>query len=211
MSKENKHIYTLELTERQAKLLSYACDQFPRLIQGQDQAYQYLFEDAWEKRCKEATEEFMHNEWDGGWYNMRHEAEKIANDIKKRFWGLDRQTCNGIRYDDAADILWDIHRVLRHQFYKDRGDTSIATVDSEHPRLPVGSEPLSIVRRTDMPTKDLKADVAKIYAEIGKCISDLVVARGKRDDKGMADAHWNMESVMVKAQQLLSTINDYLK
>ena len=47
--------YLLELTERQARLLSYVCDQFPRLIQGQGMAYQELFEAAWEKRCKKAV------------------------------------------------------------------------------------------------------------------------------------------------------------
>jgi len=30
--KDNKHIYTLELTKRQAELLSYVCDQFSRLL-----------------------------------------------------------------------------------------------------------------------------------------------------------------------------------
>ena len=67
---ETKHIYTLELTERQAKLLSCACDQFPRLIQGQDGAYQDLFEEAWEKRSKEATGDSMHKGWDGGWFDI---------------------------------------------------------------------------------------------------------------------------------------------
>ena len=69
MNKESKHIYTLELTERQAKLLSYACDNFSRLICGQDMAYQDLFEQAWEKRSKEATGNFMDKEFEGGWYN----------------------------------------------------------------------------------------------------------------------------------------------
>ena len=206
---ETKHIYTLELTERQAKLLSCACDQFPRLIQGQDGAYQDLFEQAWEKRCKEATGDSMHKAWDCGWYNMRHEAEKIANEIKKKFWGLDKCALNGIRYDDAADILWDIHRVLRHQFYKDRGDTSLATVDSENPTSSVGSEPLAIVRQVSIPTKELKADIARLYTEIDNCISDLVVARGKRDDKGLSDAHWTMETLIVQAQQELKAIYDY--
>lgn len=40
---ECKHIYQLELTERQARILSYACDHFSRLICGQDLSYQELF------------------------------------------------------------------------------------------------------------------------------------------------------------------------
>ena len=34
-TKEPKHIYQLELTERQAKLLSWACDTIARIIEGQ--------------------------------------------------------------------------------------------------------------------------------------------------------------------------------
>lgn len=146
--KDNKHIYTLELTERQAKLLSYACDQFARLIQGQDGAFQDLFEEAWEKRCKEAVGGHgMDKEWDGGWYAMREDAEQFCKQIKKRFWGLPPSTLNGIHYDETADILFDIHRVLRHQFYVDRGDTSIVTVDSENPTNSFGTEPLAKIKR----------------------------------------------------------------
>ena len=82
----NKPVYRLELTERHAKLLSYACDQFSRLICGQDIAFQDLMEAAWEKRCKEAVGGHgMDKEWDGGWYNMRHDAEEICQNMKKRF------------------------------------------------------------------------------------------------------------------------------
>ena len=42
--------YTLTLTKEQLKVLSYACDQFSRLICGQDWSYQNLMEEAWEKR-----------------------------------------------------------------------------------------------------------------------------------------------------------------
>lgn len=145
--KEKKHIYNLRLTERQAKLLSYACDQFMRCIQGQPEAFQHLMEEAWEVRCEEATGIITDKEWNGGWYNMRHKAERLSRLATKWFWGC--QQGYGIHYDDAADILFDIHRVLRHQFYKDRGDTSIAFVDSENPTSAIGSEPLPIIERTD--------------------------------------------------------------
>ena len=144
---KKEHIYALHLTERQAKLLSYACDQFARCIQGQDWTYQELFEEAWEKRCKEATGKMMDDKWDGGWSNMREDAKVLSKQIKKRFWDCDAITLNGIHYDDTADILWDIHRVLRHQFYKDRGDTSLATVDSENPTSSIGTEPLAKIER----------------------------------------------------------------
>lgn len=148
--KKDKHIYTLHLTERQAKLLSFACDQYARLIQGQDMAYQELFEAAWEKRCKEAVGGHgMDKKWDGGWYLMREHAERLCRWIKKRFWNLDSYSLFGIHYDDTADILFDIHRVLRHQFYLDRGEVSISTVDSENPISSIGSEPLAKIEKKE--------------------------------------------------------------
>lgn len=42
--------YQITLTEKQARLLSYALEQFMRLIVGQDWAFQDLMESAWEKR-----------------------------------------------------------------------------------------------------------------------------------------------------------------
>lgn len=54
-------------------------------------------------------------------------------------------------------------------------------------------------------------NVKSLYDEIDKCISELVIARGKRDEQGIADAHWRMESLMVKAQQMCSVILDSLQ
>ena len=146
--KENKPIYTLRLTERQAKLLSYACDQFSRLICGQDWSYQNLMEEAWEKRCKEATGNFMNDEWDGGWHAMRHDAEAICKQIKKRFWGLDWNSLYGVKYDDTADILYDLHQVIRYQLWLDRPESekSHITVDAS-PAMRFGSEPLAEITK----------------------------------------------------------------
>lgn len=145
----NKPVYRLELTERQAKLLSYACDQFSRLICGQDIAFQDLMEAAWEKRCKEAVGGHgMDKEWDGGWYNMRHDAEEICQNIKKRFWGLGRQTLYGVYYDETADILFDIHCVIRHQLWLDKPDEnkSTMTVDASE-AMQFGKEPLAKIEK----------------------------------------------------------------
>lgn len=137
--------YTIELTEKQARLLSYACDQFARLIQGQDNAYQDLFETAWEKRCKEATGHSMDDEFEGGWQKMREDAETFCKEIKKRFWNLGWCSLNGIHYDDTADILWDIHTALRYQLWKDQPEPkSHWTVDA-FPPSQVGSEPIAKV------------------------------------------------------------------
>ena len=208
MKEEKKHIYRLELTERQAKLLSYACDQFMRCIQGQPEAFQSLMEEAWEKRCKEATGNMMDKEWNGGWWNMRHQAERLSRLATKWFWGC-RQGY-GIYYDDAADIFFDIHRVLRYQFYKDRGDTSKAFVDSENPTSPIGSEPLAVIRRTDVSTDELMKEMKNLYASIENCIINLVHGRAEKNDSLVANAQHRMESLMVRAQQELRVIADYM-
>lgn len=142
--------YTLRITKRQAQLLSWACDRMSRLICGQDWSYQELFEEAWEKRCKEATGKSVNKEWDGGWYNMRHEAEEICKKIKKRFWGLEANTMYGIKYDDTADILFDIHQCIRHQLWLDRPEESKShiTVDADTP-MRFGSEPLVTIEMND--------------------------------------------------------------
>ena len=155
--KKNKPIYTLRLTERQAKLLSYACDQFSRLICGQDWSYQNLMEEAWEKRCKEATGKFMNDEWDGGWYAMRHDAEAICEQIKKRFWGLGWNSLYGVKYDDTADILYDLHQVIRYQLWLDRPESekSHITVDAS-PAMRFGSEPLAEITKVTNPKTEKK-------------------------------------------------------
>lgn len=49
-------------------------------------------------------------------------------------------------------------------------------------------------------------ELKKLYNDIDNCIGDLVVARGRRDDTGIAAAHWQMETLMVNTQQTISYI-----
>lgn len=207
---ENKHVYQLELTERQAELLNYACDRLSRIICGQDWTYQEFMEEAWEKRCKEATGEIMDKEWDGGWYAMRADAEAWCKQIKKRFWNLESNALYGIHYDDVADILFSLHTVIRHQLWKDRpGEKSRMTVDSDEPTK-VGSEPLATIRRTDVSYDELMKEMENLYASIENCIIDLVHGRAEKNDSLVANAQHRMESLMVRTQQELIVIADYL-
>ena len=137
--------YTLEITERQARILSYACDRFSRLIEGQDSSYQELLEEAWERRCKEATGKSMSEDFEGGWYNMRAETEELCRKIKKTYWGLDFNAMYGIHYDDTSDILFDMHQVIRHQLWLDNPNRQSFTVDGDTPRQ-YGSEPLATIK-----------------------------------------------------------------
>lgn len=106
-------------------------------------------ENAWEKRCKEAVGGHgMDNEWDGGWYAMRSDAERFCKEIKKRFWGMEWNAMYGVGYDDTADILFDLHQVLRKRLWEDRPEheKSYITVDSDTP-MRFGSEPLAKIEK----------------------------------------------------------------
>lgn len=141
---KQEYKYNLKLTERQAKLLSWGCDNLCRIICGQDWTYRDFMKEAWEKRCKEATGQRFDEEWDGGWQNMHEDAEKMTKEMKKRFWGLDGNAMYGLGYDDTSDILFDIHQVIRHQLWLDKpeDERSNFTVDSDNP-MKSGSEPLA--------------------------------------------------------------------
>lgn len=145
---DQKHVYSLELTERQARVLSYACDRLSRIICGQDWTYQEFFEEAWERRAKEATGNFMDEEFEGGWRLARQDAEMFSKQIKRRFWGLDACSMYGVNYDDTSDILFDLHQVIRHQLWLDRPEDkkSRITVDADEP-LGFGTEPLAKINR----------------------------------------------------------------
>jgi hypothetical protein len=141
--------YIIELNERQAQLLSWALNTFPRLIEGQSNAYQDLFESAWERRCKEATGRMMDDEFEGGWHKMREDAEAFCKEIKKRFWNLAPIADYGIHYDKSADILWDIYQCLRFELWKNRPEPkSHMTVDA-FPATQFGSESLAKVTSKD--------------------------------------------------------------
>lgn len=147
---KDTHIYVLELTERQARILSYACDRLSRIICGQDWTMQEFMEEAWEKRCKEATGNSMDKDWDGGWSDMRGEAEKICKQIKKKFWGCEWNAHYGIHYDDVADILFSMHTVIRHQLWLDSPNREKRrfTVDADPP-MQLGTEPLALIHRRE--------------------------------------------------------------
>lgn len=142
---------------------------------------------------------------------MRNEAEELTKQLKKRFWGLDARTLYGIHYDDDADIFFDIHRVLRYQFYKDRGDTSKAFVDSENPTSPIGSEPLAVIRRTDVSSDEIMKDMDRLYSDIDKTINGIISARLEGNDVEIANVQHKMESLMVAVQQELTVIADFLR
>lgn len=55
------------------------------------------------------------------------------------------------------------------------------------------------------------AEAKDLYEDIDKCIGDLVLARSKHNQRGISDAHWKMETLMVNTQQVLSYILDTIE
>ena len=53
-------------------------------------------------------------------------------------------------------------------------------------------------------------DMDKLYTDIDKCIHDLVQGRAEKNDAAVANALHKMESLMVRTQQELRVIADYL-
>lgn len=52
------------------------------------------------------------------------------------------------------------------------------------------------------------AEIKELYNDIDKCISELIAARGNRDDNGISNAHWRMETLMVNTQQAICNVID---
>ena len=73
-----------------------------------------------------------------------------------------------------------------------------------------GSEPLAVIRRTDVSCNGIKKDMAELYAHIDNCVTDMIRGRANKDDIAVANAQHRMESLMVATQQELRVIADYL-
>ena len=74
-----------------------------------------------------------------------------------------------------------------------------------------GSEPLAEIGRTDKPTpKELLDDMEALYADIDKCLMQLIHGRAEKEEPLIANAQHKMESLMVATQQELRMIADYL-
>lgn len=113
-NKENKQ-FTITLSERQLRLLAYACRVTDRLIIGQ---LDYSL-----KECCEGAFLKLHKNDGAGkvgsdmWNTMRFVVEKSMDILRKLCWGVERNTNHGIYYDETADILFDMQKVIEHALW----------------------------------------------------------------------------------------------
>ena len=140
MGKNNDKQFTITLSERQLKLLAYACRVTDRLIIGQ---LDYSLQE-----CCEAAFEKLHKNDEAGkigsdmWYTMRYVVEKSMDILRKLCWGVERITNHGIYYDEDADVLFDMQKVIEHALWleKDPEKRPKYTNDAFEHRSPIGNE-----------------------------------------------------------------------
>ena len=118
MGKNNDKQFTITLSERQLRILAYACRVADRLIIGQ---LDYSLQE-----CCEAAFEKLHKNDEAGkigsdmWYTMRYVVEKSMDILRKLCWGVERNTSYGIYYDETADILFDMQKVMEHALWLEK-------------------------------------------------------------------------------------------
>lgn len=140
MEKSNDKQFTITLSERQLKLLAYACRVTDRLIIGQ---LDYSLQE-----CCEAAFEKLHKNDEAGkigsdmWYTMRYVVEKSLDMLRKLCWGVERNTNHGIYYDETADTLFDMQKVMEHALWleKDPEKRPKYTNDAFEHTSPIGNE-----------------------------------------------------------------------
>lgn len=137
-TESNQFIVTL--SERQLRLLAYACRVTDRLIIGQ---LDYSLQE-----CCEAAFEKLHKDDGFGeigsliWYGMRSKVEDMIQILRKLCWGVEYGDNHGLGYDENADILYDMQQVIEHALWleEDPAKRSNWTNDAfEHTR-PFGNE-----------------------------------------------------------------------
>ena len=140
MGKNNDKQFTITLSERQLKLLAYACRVTDRLIIGQ---LDYSLQE-----CCEAAFEKLHKNDEAGkigsdmWYTMRYVVEKSMDILRKLCWGVERITNHGIYYDEDADVLFDMQKVIEHALWleQDPEKRPKYTNDAFEHTSPIGNE-----------------------------------------------------------------------
>ena len=140
--------YTIELTERQLRGLAYACRVTDRLILGQlDFSLRECCEAAWEKRHKD-SEKLIDNP---KWWEMRDEVERHINELRMLCWGQERGAFNGVYYDDFADMLFDMQKVMEHALWLDNPEESRNNFTNDaFPPEQISNEPLITVKSKEL-------------------------------------------------------------
>lgn len=124
--KEDSKQFTITLNERQLRLLAYACRVTDRLIVGQ-------LNFSLQECCEEAFKKLHKNDEAGKigsdmWCTMRYVVEKSMDMLRKLCWGVEHNEDHGIGYDEDADILFDMQKVIEHALWLEQDPKSGLTL-----------------------------------------------------------------------------------
>ena len=115
MKQSNDKQYTVTLSERQLRILAYACRMTNRLILGQlGCSLQECCEDAFEKIHKD---DGLGKFGGQSWNMMESLVDLSIQTLRKVCWGVEFWENHGIGFNDTADILLDMRKVMEHALW----------------------------------------------------------------------------------------------
>ena len=137
---DSKQRFILELNRRQLEILSDACDNHSRNICGQlDVGLSDILEAGIAREYKTADFEHRHQ--------IRERAMELLREVKVLVWNMGAGASHGVNYDAKADILFDIHQVIRHQLWKMRPEPRPQMSVCSTQGFPFGDEPFVTVTK----------------------------------------------------------------
>lgn len=147
MTKKKEKRYLVELSEKQLFILENTCENYARMLAGQDMTFKDIFEEAWHKNVQEKQNlEYTGDEF----WEMRHQVEEHVRALKELCWNQPCNVYNGIGYSEKTDILFDMYQTFRHQRYLDMSkedqETMRWTVMADSPGH-YGKELLPIIKK----------------------------------------------------------------
>lgn len=138
----DQRLFSVRLNKRQLEVLSDACDCHSRNICGQlDVGLELLLRKAIARTYPDATFSRQNAIYD--------DVKQRLYEIKALVWDLGPGTNQGIRYDDNADILYDIHQVIRHHLWKLRPQPKSDITNDAFPAVIFGKEPAISIKTLD--------------------------------------------------------------
>lgn len=130
--------FEITLNKRQMQVLSAACDNYSRILCGQlDVGLEDTIERGLDREYTTATLDKK--------FEIRDTIRDKLAEIKMLVWNMGRGASYGVNYDDDADLLFDIHQVLRHHLWK-LNPNRLSCVNSATQGFPFGKEPFVTVK-----------------------------------------------------------------
>lgn len=119
-------MYQITLTKSQLELLKEITDKYARLLIGQVDKLDDVFTDALLKHGNNGERD----------YEYQRDCDYINNqlEILHTFcWKQQPNQYYGVKYSEKSDTLFDMHDVIRHQLWKDRGGDKSAFTNDSYP------------------------------------------------------------------------------